>query len=219
MCLRDRIYSEISDRLTTDKTAVTLTVDDTDMDVKLSLIHIFGLNTWAASYEEESMQNKGFIHINAAYLAGLNCGTVIGSLIWENFGVAAVYFVAAAGAVVIILFSLWMIGKIAVVPEETDDGEGGKLKDLLDVYKRQAKMQAKLSIQSSSTFMWHLLHLPVGFFSQRFAGDIAARQQSNHAVAPVSYTHLDVYKRQAYRCFTEKEQFTGCKRYLFTARF
>ena len=58
-----------------------------------------GLNTWAASYEEESMQNKGFIHINAAYLAGLNCGTVIGSLIWENFGVAAVYFVAAAGAV------------------------------------------------------------------------------------------------------------------------
>ena len=89
-----------------------------------------GLNTWAASYEEESMQNKGFIHINAAYLAGLNCGTVIGSLIWENFGVAAVYFVAAAGAVVIILFSLWMIGKIDVVPEETDDGEGGKLKDL-----------------------------------------------------------------------------------------
>ncbi len=48
-----------------------------------------------------------------------------------------------------------------------------------------AKMQAKLSIQSSSTFMWHLLHLPVGFFSQRFAGDIAARQQSNHAVAQV----------------------------------
>lgn len=89
-----------------------------------------GLNTWAASYEEESMQNKGFIHINAAYLAGLNCGTVIGSLIWENFGVAAVYFVAAVGAVVIILFSLWMIGKIDVVPEETDDGEGGKLKDL-----------------------------------------------------------------------------------------
>ena len=30
-----QIYSEISDRLTTDKTAVTLTVDDTDMDVKI----------------------------------------------------------------------------------------------------------------------------------------------------------------------------------------
>ena len=89
-----------------------------------------GLNTWAAAYEEEAMQNKGFIHINAAYLAGLNCGTVIGSLIWENFGVAAVYFAAAGGAAVIILFSLWMIGKIRVVPEETDKGEGGRLKEL-----------------------------------------------------------------------------------------
>lgn len=89
-----------------------------------------GLNTWAASYEEESMQNRGFIHINAAYLAGLNCGTVIGSIIWESFGVDAVYYVAAVGAVLIILLSIWMIGKIQVVPEEVEEGEGGKLRDL-----------------------------------------------------------------------------------------
>lgn len=30
-----QIYSDISDRLTTDKTAVTLTVDETDMDVQI----------------------------------------------------------------------------------------------------------------------------------------------------------------------------------------
>lgn len=48
-----------------------------------------------------------------------------------------------------------------------------------------AKVQAKLSISASSVFFWHLLHLPVEFFSQRFAGDIAARQQSNHAIARV----------------------------------
>lgn len=89
-----------------------------------------GLNTWAASYDDEALQNKGFIHINASYLAGLNCGTVIGSMIWENFGVAAVYYAAALGAVLIVLLSIWLIGKIRVVPEEVDEGEGGSLKDL-----------------------------------------------------------------------------------------
>ena len=31
--------------------------------------------------------------------------------------------------------------------------------------------------------MWHILRLPIEFFSQRFAGDIASRQQSNNDVA------------------------------------
>lgn len=48
-----------------------------------------------------------------------------------------------------------------------------------------AKMQAKMSIGASSSFMWHILRLPIEFFSQRFAGDVAARQQSNHLIAEV----------------------------------
>lgn len=48
-----------------------------------------------------------------------------------------------------------------------------------------AKVQARMSIRAASSFLWHLLHLPVEFFSQRFAGDIAARQQSNHVIAQV----------------------------------
>lgn len=91
-----------------------------------------GLNSWAASYKDESLQNKGFVHINAAYLAGLNCGTVIGSLIWENFGIDTVYFAAAAGSIVLFVLSIWLIGTFKVEAEEDEDDEGGTghLKDL-----------------------------------------------------------------------------------------
>lgn len=53
-----------------------------------------------------------------------------------------------------------------------------------------ARLQAKMSIGSSSSFMWHVLRLPVEFFSQRFAGDIASRQQSNNAIAAALCTSL-----------------------------
>lgn len=46
-----------------------------------------------------------------------------------------------------------------------------------------AKLQAKMSISASASFLWHILRLPVEFFAQRFAGDVAARQQSNNAIA------------------------------------
>lgn len=53
-----------------------------------------------------------------------------------------------------------------------------------------AKLQAKMSIGSSSSFMWHIIRLPVDFFSQRFAGDIASRQQSNNEIANALCTQL-----------------------------
>ncbi|MCM1328243.1 MAG: NHLP family bacteriocin export ABC transporter peptidase/permease/ATPase subunit [Ruminococcus sp.] len=53
-----------------------------------------------------------------------------------------------------------------------------------------ARLQAKMSIGSSAAFMWHTLRLPVEFFSQRFAGDIASRQQSNNAIANSLCTSL-----------------------------
>lgn len=52
------------------------------------------------------------------------------------------------------------------------------------------KLQAKMSISSSSSFMWHILRLPVEFFSQRFAGDISSRQQSNNSIADSLCTQL-----------------------------
>lgn len=53
-----------------------------------------------------------------------------------------------------------------------------------------ARLQAKMSIGSSSSFMWHILRLPVEFFSQRFAGDIVSRQQSNTEIAAALCTQV-----------------------------
>ncbi|MBE5798107.1 MAG: NHLP family bacteriocin export ABC transporter peptidase/permease/ATPase subunit [Clostridiales bacterium] len=46
-----------------------------------------------------------------------------------------------------------------------------------------SRVEGKLAIVSSASFMWHVLRLPVEFFSQRMAGDIAQRQESNEGIA------------------------------------
>ena len=46
-----------------------------------------------------------------------------------------------------------------------------------------AKVEGKLAIVASAKFIWHVLRLPVEFFSQRMAGDIAQRQDSNEGIA------------------------------------
>lgn len=45
------------------------------------------------------------------------------------------------------------------------------------------KIQGKVAIIGSTTFMWHVLRLPMEFFSQRLAGDIASRQSTNANIA------------------------------------
>lgn len=45
------------------------------------------------------------------------------------------------------------------------------------------KIRGKLAIVSNSKFMWHVLRLPMNFFSQRNAGDIVTRQNSNEGIA------------------------------------
>ena len=45
------------------------------------------------------------------------------------------------------------------------------------------RIQGKISIVSSSRFMRHLLHLPVGFFAQRMVGDLQQRQNANETIA------------------------------------
>lgn len=45
------------------------------------------------------------------------------------------------------------------------------------------KIRGKLAIIANSVFMWHVLRLPMEFFSQRMSGDIAERQASNEGIA------------------------------------
>ena len=49
--------------------------------------------------------------------------------------------------------------------------------------KYKLKMEGKMAIVANATFMWHLLCLPVEFFSQRMAGDIAGRAGTNQGIA------------------------------------
>ncbi len=46
-----------------------------------------------------------------------------------------------------------------------------------------ARMETKLSFVTTTRFFWHVVTLPMLFFSQRYAGDIASRVQSNFTVA------------------------------------
>lgn len=73
------------------------------------------VNTWITGFEDEADQNKGFVNYNAAFLAGMNCGTVIGSLIWESFGVMAAYAAAASGALSIIILTLLLMDKRQII--------------------------------------------------------------------------------------------------------
>lgn len=45
------------------------------------------------------------------------------------------------------------------------------------------KLQGKLAITANARFMWHSLNLPMEFYSQRLAGDIVSRKESNEAIA------------------------------------
>ncbi len=45
------------------------------------------------------------------------------------------------------------------------------------------KIEGKFAVTASAEFMWHVLRLPIDFFSQRYIGDIAGRQSSNADIA------------------------------------
>ena len=47
------------------------------------------------------------------------------------------------------------------------------------------RWQKKLTLADSSSFFWHLLRLPMQFFNQRFAGEVASRVRFNESIASV----------------------------------
>ncbi|MCP6757224.1 MAG: NHLP family bacteriocin export ABC transporter peptidase/permease/ATPase subunit [Fischerella sp. CENA71] len=47
------------------------------------------------------------------------------------------------------------------------------------------RLMVKLSVSMSGQFLWHTLRLPVGFYDQRYAGEISSRVQINDSVAEI----------------------------------
>lgn len=47
------------------------------------------------------------------------------------------------------------------------------------------RFQTRLLLQSSMHFLWHVLRLPIDFFSQRYTGDIAERVNANTRIAEI----------------------------------
>lgn len=45
------------------------------------------------------------------------------------------------------------------------------------------KAEGKFAITANAEYIWHVLRLPMEFFSQRYAGDLSERQQANQEVA------------------------------------
>ncbi len=45
------------------------------------------------------------------------------------------------------------------------------------------KIQGKFAVTASANFMWHVLRLPMDFFSQRYVGDVVSRQESTADIA------------------------------------
>jgi NHLM bacteriocin system ABC transporter peptidase/ATP-binding protein len=45
------------------------------------------------------------------------------------------------------------------------------------------RLQTKLTLSTSGKFFWHILRLPISFYSQRYAGDISERMSCNQNVA------------------------------------
>jgi len=48
---------------------------------------------------------------------------------------------------------------------------------------KSLKINGKMAVIGSSTFMWKILRLPLDFFSQRMVGDVLSRQGSNSGIA------------------------------------
>lgn len=56
--------------------------------------------------------------------------------------------------------------------------------------KALVRLEARLSVTSSATFLWHILRLPVEFYSQRYGGEVSSRVQLNERVAEFLSTQL-----------------------------
>ncbi|MBO6230978.1 MAG: hypothetical protein J6O50_10475, partial [Ruminiclostridium sp.] len=70
------------------------------------------------------------------------------------------------------------------------------------------KINGKMSVLGSITYMWKILHMPMEFFSQRMAGDIQQRQGTNAAIAGTLVNTLVPMRR---RCIGTTSESLFCR--------
>ena len=78
------------------------------------------INSYVAEYAEEKQRNSGFAGYNASYLAGMNCGTVVGSAISERFGVREAFLGASIVALASVFFIVKHMDKRIVATERLE---------------------------------------------------------------------------------------------------
>ena len=54
----------------------------------------------------------------------------------------------------------------------------------------QLRFTGAMAIEANAEFFWHVLRLPVDFFSQRYVGDLIFRQRSNQGIASTLVTQI-----------------------------
>lgn len=52
------------------------------------------------------------------------------------------------------------------------------------------KIQGKMAIAANSSFFWHILRLPMAFYTQRYASDLMNRQNSNESISSTLISQL-----------------------------
>lgn len=82
-----------------------------------------GIDSWITKLDGEEKQNKGFVYENAATLAGMNCGTVIGSMIWESFGTKAAYVTAAISGGILCMLCVFLLDKRKAAGQQKREGK------------------------------------------------------------------------------------------------
>ena len=85
---------------------------------------LVALNTFISNYGEEEQRNKGFSGYNAAYLSGMNCGTVVGSLAAEQFGYRNVFYISAIVSLLSLLLAMFCLHQQTAAAAEEEEEKG-----------------------------------------------------------------------------------------------
>ena len=85
---------------------------------------LVALNTFISNYGEEEQRNRGFSGYNAAYLSGMNCGTVVGSLAAEQLGYRNVFYAAVGVSLIALLLAIVCLHKQTAASKAAEEEKG-----------------------------------------------------------------------------------------------